>query len=92
MDRLEILVNVLAITGSILLLFGFYRVNTGKWSNKSFWYELDNLIGAIFIIMYQLYYHAYVSVVVNLIWASVAVAGLIVFFRRFYRRHRKHRA
>lgn len=92
MNKLEILLNVLAVVGSILMLFGFYRVTTGKWNNKSFWYEVDNLIGAIFIIAYQLYYHAFVSVVVNLIWAGVAVAGLTVFFRRFYRRRKRRRA
>lgn len=47
MNPTEIFLNILAIVGSMLLLFGFYRVNTGKWSNKSFWYELDNALGAI---------------------------------------------
>lgn len=90
MDGLEIFLNILAVVGSVLLLFGFYRVNTGKWSNKSFWYELDNAVGAIFIMAYQFYYHAYISVFVNVIWLAVAIAGLSVFFRRL-RRHRKKR-
>ena len=85
--------NALAIAGSILLLFGFYRVNSGKWTNKSFWYEFDNILGALLIIAYQLHYHAYVSVIVNLIWAGVAVAGISVFFHRIHHhRTRKRRA
>lgn len=85
--------NALGIAGSVLLLFGFYRATTGKWNNKSFWYEFDNILGAVLIIVYQIHYHAYVSVVVNLIWAGVAVVGISVFFHRV-RRHRakKHRA
>lgn len=92
MSGATVFYNVLAIIGSVLLLFGFYRVNTGKWSNKSFWYELDNLVGAIMIIAYQIHYHAFVSVVVNIIWGGVAVAGLVVFLRRAHWHRKKRRA
>lgn len=92
MSGIEIFYNVLAVIGSVLLLFGFYRVNIGRWTNKSFWYELDNVIGAALIIVYQIYYHAFVSVVVNLIWAGVAVVGLSVFFRRLHYHRKKRRA
>jgi hypothetical protein len=92
MSVLEIFLNILAVLGSILLLFGFYRVNTGKWTNKSFWYEMDNVIGAILIIVYQIYYHAFVSVVVNIIWGGVAVIGLAAFARRAHRHLKKRRA
>ncbi len=87
--------NALAVIGSVLLLFGFYRINTGRWNNKSFWYEMDNAVGAFLIIAYQIYYHAFVSVAVNLIWAAVAVVGLSVFFRRVHthvQRRKKRRA
>lgn len=86
-------INLLGISGSLLLLFGFYRANSGRWTNKSFWYEFDNILGAILIIIYQIHYHAYVSVVVNMVWAGVAVVGISVFLRRLHhRRTRKHRA
>ena len=84
MDNKVVFFNVLGIVGASMLLFGFYRANSGKWSNKSIWYELDNVIGAVLIIIYQIYYHAYVSVVLNLIWAGVALVGLSVFFRRVH--------
>lgn len=92
MSGTEIFLNALAVIGSILLLLGFYRVNTGRWTNKSFWYEMDNFIGAILIIIYQLYYHAYVSVIVNIIWGGVALIGISVFLRRLHHhRNRKKR-
>lgn len=95
MSGLEIFYNILAVVGSVLLLFGFYRVNTGKWSNKSFWYEFDNFLGAVMIIIYQIYYHAFVSVAVNMIWGAVALTGLMVFLKRVHhhaRRAKKRRA
>lgn len=96
MGPAEIFLNGLGILGTLLLLFGFYRVNIGKWSDKSFWYELDNLLGAIFLITYQLYYHAYVTVVANAIWGAIALYGLVTFIRRAHRhrtrsyRQKKH--
>lgn len=89
MSTSDIIYNGLGILGAILLLFGFYRVNSGKWTNKSLWYELDNIIGAAMLMIYQIHYHAYVTVVVNAIWGLIAVWGVIVFFRRVYKH--KHR-
>lgn len=85
---MEIFFNILGVLGIALLLFGFYRVNIGKWNNKSFWYEFDNFVGAALIISYQLYYHAYVTVIANVIWGGIALWGIIVFARRV-KRHRK---
>ena len=92
MSRLEIFCNIVALIGALLLLFGFYRVNSGKWTNKSFWYELDNVVGATLIIIYQIYYHAFVTVVVNFIWAVVALFGIITFVRRAHYHHKRRRA
>jgi hypothetical protein len=84
----DILYNVLGIAGAGMLLFGFYRINSGMWTNKSFWYELDNLVGAVLIIIYQVHYHAFVTVVLNAVWAVVALWGIVIFLRRL-RVHRK---
>jgi hypothetical protein len=80
--------------GASLLLMGFYRTSIGKWKHKSFWYELDNLFGAVFIAIYQIHLHAYISVIVNIIWATVAFTGLTSFAERYLvhtRRKRRRR-
>jgi hypothetical protein len=89
-SALDIFFNALAVVGAGMLLFGFYRINSGKWTNKSLLYELDNVVGALLIIIYQIRYHAYVTVVLNAIWAGVALWGIFIFYRR-YRTHRKRR-
>ena len=75
--------DLLGIIGALLLLFGFYRTSIGKWTNKSFWYELDNLLGPLLLIFYQLHNKAYISVVLNGIWAIVAFRGITSFAERF---------
>lgn len=87
----ELVYNVIGVVGSLLILFGFYRTSIGKWTGKSFWYELDNLVGAVLVIIYQVHYHAYISVVLNIIWAIVAFRGLTSFAQR-YRDYKKGKA
>lgn len=79
----SLMYNVIGCIGASLILLGFYRTSIGKWKNKSFWYELDNTIGALFLIVYQLHAGAYISVVVNAIWAIVAFRGLTSFAERY---------
>ncbi len=83
----DIFYNIIGFMGASCLLFGFYRISIGKWKNKSFWYELDNLIGASLLIIYQMHLHAYISVVLNVIWVMVAFRGIVSFAERFREQH-----
>lgn len=76
-------IDVMGAIGACLILFGFYRTSIGRWKNKSFWYELDNFVGAILLVFYQIHTEAYISVVVNVIWAVVAFRGLTPFAERY---------
>jgi hypothetical protein len=79
----QLFYNIVGTLGASMILFGFYRTSIGKWQNKSFWYELDNTIGAVLLIIYQFHLHAYISVVLNVIWAFVAFRGLTSFAQRY---------
>ena len=76
-------IDLVGALGAAFILFGFYRTSIGRWKNKSFWYELDNFIGAILLVFYQIHTEAYISVVVNVIWAIVAFRGLTSFAERY---------
>ncbi|MDB5186040.1 MAG: hypothetical protein JWL85_563 [Candidatus Saccharibacteria bacterium] len=79
----ELVYNIIGTVGACLILLGFYRTSIGKWKYKSFWYELDNTVGAVLLIIYQFHLQAYISVVVNVIWAVVAFRGLLSFAERY---------
>lgn len=81
--------SIAGTIGAFLILFGFYRTSIGRWKNKSFWYELDNTIGALLLIVYQWHLKAYISVIVNTIWAIVAFRGLASFRERYKWSRRK---
>lgn len=64
------------IVGASLILLGFYRITIGKWTRRSVWYELDNLVGACLLMVYQIHHGTYATVVLNVIYAIVAFVGL----------------
>jgi hypothetical protein len=74
--------NLIGILGAALILFGFWRISIGRWTGKSFWYELDNMLGAVFILIYQVHYRVYISVIINIIWAIVAFRGVVSYRER----------
>jgi hypothetical protein len=71
-----VMFEVIGAIGASLLLFSFYRTSIGKWSGKSIWFELDNLVAAACMITYAISKDAYISIVLNIIWAFVAIRGL----------------
>ncbi len=77
------LYDLIGITGAVLIFLGFYRTSIGRWSNKSFWYELDNMVGATLLIIYQLHLKAFISVILNTLWVIVAFRGLTSFAARY---------
>lgn len=74
--------NIIGIAGSLLILLGFYRVSIGKWTGKSFLYELDNFAGALLVTIYQLHHSTYISAVLNIIWVVVALKGMTSYRQR----------
>lgn len=74
--------TAIGIIGGVLILIGFYRISIGKWTGKSLWYELDNLAGSVLILIYQLHFKVYVSVILNIIWAIVAFRGVVTYRER----------
>ena len=77
------------LCGASCILLGFYRTSAGKWTGKSLWYELDNLLGASLLIVYQLSVGSYVTVVLNVIWVIVAINGITSIAQRRRGRRKK---
>lgn len=75
--------DAFGLLGAVLILLGFYRISIGRWTRKSFLYELDNLFGALFLVIYQIHNHTYITVVLNVVWVAVAIHGLIPFAERY---------
>lgn len=80
---------VIGSVGAALILFGFYRTSIGRWTNRSMWYELDNLVGASLLIIYQLHIKNYISLVLEVVWAIVAFKGVTSLAERYEKQRRR---
>lgn len=85
-------IDWLGLLGGVVLLFAFWRTSIGKWTGKSLWYELDNLIAAVLLSFYAYSKGAVISVFLNMVWGVVAIRGVTSYAeRRAWKRARaKH--
>ena len=79
------LYNALGIVGSLLILLGFYRISIGKWTGKSLLYEIDNVLGALLVSIYQIHHHTYITATLNVVWVIVALKGISSYKQRVKR-------
>lgn len=65
--------------GALLLLGAYGAVSFHKLRPASLLYQALNGLGSMFLVINTIYYHAYPSAFVNVIWIGIAlVAGLRV--------------
>lgn len=70
------MIEMVGILGATCYLLAFGEVTVGKWNGKSFWYETSNLMGAILLGFYSYHKLAYTNLVLDIVWASVALYGI----------------
>lgn len=83
-------IDFVGVIGAMTLLFGVWRTTSGKWKGTGLHYELDNLIGAILMSIYAYGKGAYVSIVLNVIWAIVAFRGVSSYAERKLMRNKSN--
>lgn len=89
------MIEIIGIIGGLFYLTAYIEVALGKWNGKSFWYEINNIMGAVFLSFYSMYKYAYTSVILNFIWGAVALYGIRhIIIRHTYRKQirRKRRS
>lgn len=81
-------IDALGIAGATLLLLAYFMATTKRWQTHTVRYQLSNLMAAMLLVMYSFSKTAYVQVAINVVWASVAIVGLI-FIKDHARRQKK---
>jgi hypothetical protein len=72
----NLVVDILGWAGAVILLSAYGLVSIKKLEGDSVPYQLLNLAGGTFLIVNTVYYGAYPSSVVNLIWSLIAILAL----------------
>ena len=73
----NILVDVLGWIGAISFLVAYVLVSAKRWEGDSLPYQFLNLAGGACLIVNTIYYRAYPSSFLNLVWSGVAVYTIV---------------
>lgn len=81
------MIDALGVVGAVLLLLAYFMATTKRWQTHTLKYQGCNLVAALLLVVYSFSKTAYVQVAINVVWASVAVAG-IIYIGEHARRHK----
>jgi hypothetical protein len=72
---MKLIIDLLGWSGAFLLLGAYGCVSFRKLRADSVLYQLINGLGSCFLVVNTVYYHAFPSAFVNLIWICIAVSA-----------------
>ena len=70
-------IDILGWVGSILLIVAYYQNSRDKINAQSYIYQFLNVSGSLLLIVNTLYYGAYPSSAVNIVWVFIGIHYLI---------------
>lgn len=73
---MKVIVDIIGWAGAAGVLAAYAMVSTGRVRSASFTYQLLNLVGAAALAVNTLYYMAYPSTALNVVWALIAVYAI----------------
>jgi hypothetical protein len=82
-----VIIDAVGWVGAAGLLWAYGMISAGKLKAASRKYQYANLIGSVFLFLNTVYYGAYPSSAVNVIW--IGIAGFALF--RIFTRHGEKR-
>jgi len=72
----HIWIDIVGWIGALSVLLAYLMVSLNRWESQSQKYQGMNLIGGLFLIINTIYFGAYPSSMVNLVWVSIAIYSL----------------
>lgn len=79
---MKLLIDILGWIGSIEVITAYGLNSFQKIKSDSIWFQLLNLTGGIFLIINTVYYGAYPSTFINIVWVLIAIPALYAIFRK----------
>lgn len=75
-------VDIIGWIGAALLLSAYGAVSLGRWQGRSAMFQIFNALGSGGLIVNSMYYGAYPSVALNIVWILIAVWAIFGVPRR----------
>ena len=78
------IIDIIGWAGSVSVLIAYGLLSTHKLTAKSKLYQWLNITGSICLIVNTIFYSAYPSAFVNIVWLLIAIFALINIFKSRY--------
>ena len=78
----NLLINLIGWAGSAAVIAAYLLVSTNRLKGDSAPYQMLNLVGGAFLIVNTIYWGAYPSAFVNLVWVGIALFAIAHMTRR----------
>jgi len=78
---MKLLIDIIGWVGSIEVILAYALNSYQKLKSDSVIFQMLNLTGGIFLIINTIYYHAYPSAFINVVWVMIAFVALT---RKFF--------
>jgi hypothetical protein len=79
---MKLLIDILGWVGSVEVILAYGLNSYQKMKSDSMLFQVLNLTGAAFLIVNTIYYGAYPSTFINIVWVVIAVVALIRIVRK----------
>jgi hypothetical protein len=76
MDQ-KLVIDTVGWLGSVFVVIAYFSVSYDRFRISPFLYQLLNAAGSLCLIVNTIYYRAYPSASVNIIWLFIALIALI---------------
>ena len=70
-ETMKLLIDILGWVGSFVLVLAYALLSSGKMKAESPWYQGMNIVGSLFLIINTVYYGAFPSTAVNVVWIFI---------------------
>ncbi len=77
----KIIIDIIGWIGSIEVILAYGLISYHKITAKSLIYQVLNLTGGAFLIINTVYYGAYPSTAINVVWLVIATIAIVNIFR-----------
>lgn len=73
---MKLFIDIIGWIGSAEVIIAYALNSTQKMKSDSLLFQILNLTGAAFLIANTIYYHAYPSAVINIVWVGIALFAI----------------
>lgn len=73
---MKVLIDVIGWLGSLEVILAYALNSYQRIRSDSFIFQFLNLTGGIFLIINTVYYHAYPSTFINIVWVVIAAFAI----------------